>query len=275
MSEDKYVDLHLHTTASDGNYAPKEVVKQAAKLGFSSIAITDHDTVEGIDKAIGEAKDYDLEIVPGIELNTDYKDVEIHILGYYINYQQPKLNSVLKDLKKARRRRVKKIIARLEELGIEISFKEIIEVAGNSALGRSHIAHLLLEKGYINSWSEAFDKYIGSGKPAYVKREKLGPKEAIKLIQTAGGIPIVAHPGLIGNDDLLPQLIDWGAKGIEVYHTEHNLEEIKKYRNWAESRDLLITGGSDCHGPKRKDGVLLGQIKVPCHFLKQLEQTIN
>jgi predicted metal-dependent phosphoesterase TrpH len=271
MKED-YIDLHLHSTASDGNFSPQEVVKRADDLGFSAIAITDHGTIEGIKPALKAAKGLDIELVPGIELNTDYLDTEVHVLGYYIDYENQKLLDKIAELKQARYNRAKKIVEKLNDLDVAIEFSRVLELADGATLGRSHIAQILLEDGYVANWSEAFDKYIGRQAPAYVGRQRLTVKGAINLIKEADGIPIIAHPGLINNDQALNQFINWGVEGIEVYHTEHNKQEKEKYLDFSKTNNLLITGGSDCHGPRRKEGVLLGTIKVAYDLLDNLKQ---
>ncbi|WP_408956071.1 PHP domain-containing protein [Natroniella sp. ANB-PHB2] len=269
---EKYIDLHTHTTASDGSFTPTEVVKTAKKLGFSAIAITDHDTLAGLEEGAKAAKEEGIEFVPGIELNTDYDDTEVHILGYYPDYNTEKLLKKLDTLQKARYNRIKNMVKKLNELGFEIEFKEIIDIAEGAALGRPHIAQIMLDKGYIEEWSQAFDQYIGCRRPAYIKRKKLTPKEAIQLIKSAKGVPIIAHPALIGKDQLLPKLVEWGAEGFEVYHTDHDQAATQRYLEFAQQHDLLITGGSDCHGPKRKGEVLLGKIKAPYKLLNKIKQ---
>ena len=272
---DKYIDLHLHTTASDGTSSPKEVVKKAADLGFSSIAITDHDTVSGLEEALIAGDRHNIEVIPGIELNTDYKEFEIHILGYFIDYNSEILLDKLASLKKARYNRIKKMIDKLAEIEIEISFAEVKEVAGDAPLGRAHLAEVILEHGYESDWSTVFDKYIGRQGPAYVERKKINPQEAIDLIKSIGGVPVVAHPGLINSDHVVEELISWGIKGLEVYHSEHDKEDIKRYKNIAEENGLLITSGSDCHGKKRKEGELIGKIKGDYDLLKELKRAAS
>ncbi|WP_027340266.1 PHP domain-containing protein [Halonatronum saccharophilum] len=270
MSE-KYVDLHLHTTASDGSFTPKELVKRAVELGFSAIAITDHDTVGALKEGVELAKENGIEMVPGIELNTDYENTEIHILGYYIDFSDEKLVNKLISLQEARYNRIKNIVQKLNEVGIDIDFDNVANLAQDAALGRPHIAQLMLEKGYVKEWSDAFDKYIGKGCPAYVERKKLTPKEAIQLIKGVGGVPILAHPVLMERDDLLPKLIEWGIEGLEVYHTEHDKGDIKRYLEFVRENKLLMTAGSDCHGPKRKKEILMGKIKGPISILEELK----
>ncbi len=274
MTGDNYIDLHLHTTASDGSFSPEQVVKEASELGFKAIAITDHDTIDGLEAGRKAAQTYGIEFIPGVELNTDYQDTEVHVLGYYINEQQSEFVAALEELKAARRRRIKKMVAKLDQLGVEISWSEILHRAGDSALGRAHVAEQIVEKGYAADWETAFKEYIGRSAPGYVAREKLTPKQAIAVIKDAGGIPIIAHPVLIGDDSLLPQFIEWGAAGLEVYHSDHAAEDVARYRKFVEDNNLLMTGGSDCHGPHRKQGVLLGQIKAPYYLLDKMKKKL-
>ncbi|TDX53301.1 PHP domain-containing protein [Orenia marismortui] len=268
----KYIDLHLHTTASDGSFTPKQLLTKAKELGFSAIAITDHDTIDGIAEGIELAEKLDIELVPGIEMNTDYENTEIHVLGYYIDYKDQKFIDKLASLKEARYNRIKRIVGKLNDLGLVIDFEEVKKNADGGALGRPHVAQIMLDKGYVEEWSEAFDKYIAKGAPAYVERKKLTPQEAIQLIKEFGGIPVVAHPVLIERDELLEQLIEWGVEGIEVYHTEQDEEDSKRYLEFAQKNGLLITGGSDCHGPRRKGEVLIGKIKASYDILESLRQ---
>ena len=270
--EEKYIDLHLHTTASDGSLEAQEVVAKAEELGFSAIAITDHDTIDGIQAALETAEKFSLEVVPGIEINTDYNDTEVHVLGYYIDYESKVLLNKLKELEEARYLRAEKIVHNLNDLGLEIDFDDVLNLADGSVVGRSHIAQVILEEGYLQEWDQVFEQYIGCQAPAYVERASLDVQGAINLIKEVNGIPIIAHPGLIGDDQALEELIALGAEGIEVYHTDHSKEEEEKYLEFANRNDLLITGGSDCHGPKRKSGLLLGRVEVPYLRLKELKQ---
>jgi hypothetical protein len=270
--EGRYVDLHLHTTASDGSYTPTELVNKARDLGFSAIAITDHDTVGGIEEGLKVAKELGIELIPGIEMNTDYENTEIHILGYYLDYQNEKFLNILADLKEARYNRIRKIVTKLNNLGLEIDFDEASQLADGGALGRPHIAQIMLNKGYVKKWSQAFDQYIAKGAPAYVERKKITPKEAIEIIKKAGGIPVIAHPALMERDDLLENLLEWGIEGIEVYHTEHDRVDSQRYLEYAKDNNLLITGGSDCHGPERKGEILIGKIKAPYELVNGLKE---
>lgn len=266
------IDLHLHTTASDGTYTPIQMVEEATRLDLLAIAITDHDTMEGVEPAIRRGEELGLEVVPGIELNTDYKDREIHILGYYLDANCSEFQETLKELQAARVNRVKKIVEKLNDMGYTISYERVEEIAGEGAMGRPHIAQALLEAGYASDWGEAFDKYIGKDSPAYIPRMKLTPDEAVQLILKVGGVPVLAHPGLNNIDEMIPELIIAGLKGIEVYHFEHTEEEKEHYRKIAEENNLIITGGSDCHGPGKKSGLRLGEIKLPYELLEDLKK---
>jgi len=268
-----FVDLHLHTTYSDGSFTPEELILKAKKLNYSAIAVTDHDTVAGLEEAIQLGKKYDLETVPGIEFNTSYKNNDIHILGYYINKKSKKLLSLLNKIKKERKERIEKMIKLLDkEYNFKITMQEIKNISSNNIIGRGHIARLLTEKNYVDTWEEVFDKYIGRGEPGYVDRNKISPFEAIDIIKQANGIPVIAHPGLIGNQQIIDQLINYGVTGIEVFYPEHNKRMTDKYKNIADKNELLITGGSDCHGPKNKEGIKLGKIKLDYCYLNELKK---
>lgn len=271
----KYIDLHLHTTASDGSFTPSELVEVAKNLGFTTIAITDHDTVGGIAEGKKKAESLGIELIPGIEMNTDFEDTEIHILGYFVDYNDKKFLNKLASLKEARYNRIREIVRKLNQLELVIDFSEVLTLAKGGALGRPHVAQIMLEKGYVNEWSEAFDKYIGRSAPAYVERKKVTPKEAINIIKEAKGIPVVAHPVLIGRDELLNKLVDWGIQGIEAYHTEQNKEDSKRYLKFAKENNLIITAGSDCHGPKRKGELLIGKIKGDYKILEELKKVLK
>ncbi|MGM0445171.1 MAG: PHP domain-containing protein [Bacillota bacterium] len=268
-----FVDLHLHTTYSDGSFSPEELILEAKKLNYSAIAVTDHDTVAGLNQVIQFGKKHGIETVPGIEFNTSYKNCDVHILGYYMNKKSKKLLKQLKKIKDERRERIEKMIRLLDkQFGFKITMKEIKDICSNNILGRGHIARLLSEKNYVDSWGEVFNKYIGKGKPGYVDRKKITPFEAIDIINEANGIPVIAHPGLIHNQQIIDQLINYGVSGIEVFYTEHNNKMTEEYLKMARKNELLITGGSDCHGPKNKEGIKLGKIKLDYCYLEELKK---
>jgi len=243
-------DLHVHTTASDGIKSPEEIVLMAAQAGLAGLAITDHDNLDGL--AIAQAfimqEQIPLEFIPGVELNTDCGQDEVHILGYFIDYQNPRLKARLADIRQERYSRAEKIVNKLKHLGVDISLGEVERFAKGDLIGRPHIARAICAKGYVNSEDQAFAKYIGQGQPAYVPRYKFTPPEAIELIKTAGGIAVLAHPGLIKDSSIICSLLVLGLDGLEVYYPEHTPEQIQQLINLSRSRDLLMTGGSDYHG---------------------------
>lgn len=264
------VDLHLHTTYSDGLLTPEEVVRKAVALGLQTIAITDHDTVDGILPAIVEVRKYKgFEVIPGIELSSHCNGQEVHILGYYIDYEDLNLQKILLDLQENRKKRLEKIIVKLNNMGINIDIKDVQKKALGSSLGRPHIALALMEKGHVSSTKEAFEKYLAKGRPAYVPRKKLTPFDAIKIIKESGGIPVLAHPGLLEDDSIIPELISNGLMGIEVIHKEHTEAQTAYYTNVALAKNLLLTGGSDSHG---EEPLLLGTLNVPYEYVDKLKE---
>ena len=265
-------DLHIHTSISDGCLTPAEAVRMASDINLKAIAITDHDTMDGVDEALEAGKKLNIEVIPGVELSTDYGRREVHLLGYYVNSSHRKFDMLLKELKESRHKRVANIVKKLNGLGCKVDVREVMMLAGeNGAVGRPHIARILTEKGYVESVQDAFDKFIGINAPAYVERYKLIPHDVIKMVIKAGGIPVLAHPGLIKDDNLIRQLIKEGLKGIEVYHPEHSYEDEKKYQTMAFSNNLLITGGSDCHGIDRMTGSEMGSVTIPMYHVEKLK----
>lgn len=243
-------DLHVHSTASDGMLSPVEILKLAADMGLGGIAITDHDTVAGIEEAQQYIRTQSLPVqfIPGIEMNTEIDENEVHILGYCINHRHQPLLDRLQEIKQSRLERAQKMIYRLRSMGLTVHFEQVEKLARGDLIGRPHIAQALMEKGYVFSIKEAFEKYIGKGKPAYIPRYKFIPQEAIQLILAAGGIPVLAHPGLITNKLLIRSTISWGVRGIEVYYPEHTSQQVNEYLHLSKVYKLIVTGGSDFHG---------------------------
>lgn len=255
----EYADLHIHTNASDGILTPEEVVEWAYKKKLRAISITDHDTVSGIDRAINANKIKNfLEIVPGIELNTDYNGEEIHILGYYIDYKNTWFLNILKKMQQSRYERALKMIHILNGLNIMISMDQVQKISQGSSIGRPHIARAMIESGYIDNIKTGFDKYLGKGRSAYVERFKLDSKEAIEIINKIGGVAVLAHPGLIKNKKIISSIINLGIQGIEVYHTKHDQDTIRYLKYISKEKKLLITGGTDCHGFMVNNQPILG-----------------
>ena len=267
----KYADLHVHTFFSDSTFSPEEVVDTALEKGLSAVAVTDHDCVDGIAPAAAHAAPSGLEIVPGIELAVEKSGREVHILGYFIDWQAQWLRDTLARLQKSRVDRVYKIVELLKKQGIALDPETVFKIAGRGAVGRLHIAFALLKTKNIRYINEAFSKYIGFMKPCYVPHIKMSPEEAIGIIRRSGGVPVLAHPKTTKNDSLIPEFAAAGLRGIEAYHTDHGKAEEKKYKKIAEKNGLLITGGSDCHGIG-KGRVLIGTVMVDYGLVEKLKQ---
>jgi predicted metal-dependent phosphoesterase TrpH len=242
-----YADLHIHSTHSDGLFTPSEIVAMCSKLCIRMIAITDHDTVSCIQETKDAARDI-LDIIPAVEMSSNIGKLDIHILGYYINYEDGELLEYFEDFKRHRCARAKKIVEKLFRDGIELDFDHIKSVHQNSSLGRPHIAEALVEHGYVNSINEAFVKYLGYQAPYYEPKKNIHPKDVIRKIKTWKGIPVIAHPGTINDDTLIQQLIADGIYGIEVWHPDHSSRCQDKFYAIAKKDGLLMTGGSDFHG---------------------------
>jgi len=265
------VDLHIHSTASDGRLTPEDVVRLAAKKGLSVIAITDHDSVEGIAAALVAAEPFpSLTVIPGLEINTDIANGEVHILGYFIDYENEELKHTLETLRRSREIRARKMIAKLRKLGVEVQWQRVQKLAGGGSIGRPHIAQAMSERGYVSSLQEAFTKYIGRQGPAYAERERLSPEEAVKLVAKAGGLPVMAHPAdTDGLEGLLIQLKGVGLVGLEVYYNGYGQQTIHRLVDLANKHGLLTSGGSDFHGLEGNE-TPLGGIDVPLDCAQRL-----
>ena len=257
------IDLHVHTKASDGLYPAADIVAMAERAGVSVLGITDHDTVHGVDDALAAAAEKKLEIVPGVEINAYNGDDEYHILGYFIDHRDGDLRNALEELRVARIRRMHRIVSKLGLIGITVDPSEILALAGSGTVGRPHIAQILVKMGYAASVRDAFDRYIGEGKPAYAPRSKLTPLEAIEIITKAGGVAALAHPGLWRADELIPQLAAWGIVGIEVYSPDHTAAQVAHYSDIARNLNLIALGGSDFHGWGVASGNRIGTSATP------------
>jgi len=266
------VDLHIHTTASDGRLSPADIVRKSAELGLTTIAITDHDTVDGVVPALEAAEAFpQLKVIPGVELSTDVPHGEVHLLGYFIDYTDQKLLTRLEGMRNSRQERAQKMIAKLREFGIAIEWQRVQELAGGGSIGRPHIAEAMLEKGYIPSFKEAFTRYIGRDGPAYVEREKITSVEAVELVLLANGLPVLAHP-LTDSDPetLIPQLKAAGLVGIEACYNSYHADTIKYLSALAEQHSLIVTGGSDYHGIDAAIETMIGGADVPVEAAEQL-----
>ncbi len=263
------IDLHIHTSASDGVYTPSEVVRAAAARELRAIAITDHDTTAGIDEALEEAQGTTLHVIPGIELSAEWGLEETHILGYYLDYHNEALQRKLEILRDARRDRARRMVERLAGLDMPLRWQRVIDIAGNSsAFGRPHIAQALREKGYVASINEAFERYIGLGGPAYVSRYKLTPVEAIEIITSAGGLPVLAHPR--GQAPILRGLVEAGLVGLEAYYPNYSMEDSERLARLAQNYNLIPTGGTDFHGYGGFLTGVLGEVSAPSESAERL-----
>jgi predicted metal-dependent phosphoesterase TrpH len=257
------VDLHTHTVASDGTLRPRELVAEAAKRGVRVLAVTDHDSTEGLAEAIEEARRHPpLTIVPGIEINCDVEGAEIHILGYCMDYEAPWFQEFCRAQREERRARVYRMAERLAALGMPIDVERVFALVQEGSAGRPHVARVMVERGYVKTVREAFDKYLAADKPAHVPRKKLTPEDAVRLLRRAGGVPVFAHPGLSDRDELVPALVEAGLMGIECYYSEHSATQRGAYVDLCRRYDLVATGGSDFHGPSVRAAVL-GNPTVP------------
>jgi len=265
------VDLHVHSTASDGRFSPAEIVRQAAGRGLSVIALTDHDSVEGIPAALEEAAKYpDLRVIPGVEISTEVSSGEVHILGYFVDYKSPGLLTKLERMRNSRLERAQKIVAKLGQLGINIDWPRVQEIAAGGTVGRPHIAQAMLEKAYIGSMKEAFTTYIGHDRPAYVTREKMTQVESVRLILQADGLPVLAHPSTVNDpESLVSELKPEGLAGMECYYDGYTQEEINTLLKVAGKYGLVATGGSDYHGMEI-DETVLGSVEVPLQAAEAL-----
>lgn len=277
------IDLHTHTTHSDGSATPGELIALANENRARAVAITDHDTVSAIGVARAAANRVGIEFVPGIEISAEYSPGTMHILGYYIDDGSDALALKLDELQQARERRNPQIASRLQSLGFDINYDEVVEVAGNQVVGRPHFARLMIEKGYVASVQEAFDRFLKKGADAYVEKARLSPRESIELIHQAGGVAVLAHPyqlKLSSYEDvdlLVGELADLGLDGIEAVYSRHSPSERAAYSEIALRHRLLITGGSDYHGSYKPDINIvtgLGDLEIPYELLEALKARV-
>ena len=265
-------DLHIHSTASDGRYSPAEIVNMAAAAGLTIMALTDHDTIDGLVPALEAAKAFPaLRMIPGVELSTDTTGGEVHVLGYFIDYTNQEFKAGLQRMRNSRANRTEKMVAKLKELGCDVELTRVREIAGSGSLGRAHVAQALLEKGYTASFKEAFSKYIGRDCPAYVAREKLTPAEAVQLIVKVHGLPVLAHPFTTVNPEtIVRELKKSGLAGMEVYYAGYLPAETNNLLNIAQKYDLIPTGGTDYHGIDSASEMTIGGTDVPMLFVEKL-----
>ena len=289
------IDLHVHSTASDGTLSPSEVVREAHARGLCAIALTDHDTMDGVAEALQAGMRLGVEVIPGVELNTESPAGEVHVLGYFPPPEgwSPEADpaghgagvvgavidrefyDLLASRRDSRAERARKMVQRLRELGMPLSYEDVLRQAGDAPVGRPHIARALLEAGYVESVKEAFDRWLYRGGPAYVPREKLSPAEAVQAIIDAGGVPVLAHPGRIDGQWVIQELIDAGLEGLECHYPEHTPEQTERYLGLAREHGLVVTGGTDYHGPRSPHDADLGSLPVPPEAVEQLKERVR
>ncbi len=280
----KKIDLHIHTTISDGSYTPKEIIDLAKNANLSAIAITDHDTVVGIEEAILYAKKVgNIELIPGVEITTDFYG-SVHILGYFLNIYDNVFLARLKKVQKSREERNEKMLKKLLENGVDMSIKELNHLAGNNLIGRPHMAELLVKKEYATNIDHAFSRFLGIGGLCYVPRERITPQDGISMIIDNGGIAVLAHPVHVRVEsqsefeEILLDLKNAGLAGIEAFHIDHSTQDTDYYLEIAKRYDLVITGGSDFHGKYKssvKIGTGRGNLSIPYSFLDNLRQRVS
>jgi hypothetical protein len=268
------IDMHMHSTASDGSYPPEAVVDIAAKNGVEIISLTDHDSLAGIPAAARRAEEKGIRLIPGVELSVAEEGVDVHLLAYGFNPEDKALGDAVARYREARRERAKKILARLKGLGIRISLEEVEEIAQGGALGRPHVAEALMRNGYIETFNEAFQRYLGHHAPAYVAKQTVTLEEASSVVREAGGVTVLAHPGTLNRDQHIPAWSRRGLDGIEVWHAKHDSNAIARYRGFAQLHGLLMTGGSDFHGERTPD-ITIGGVAVPLSILPPLEEALR
>ncbi len=270
---DALVDLHLHTTASDGRLSPTELVHLVASQGLKQVAISDHDTTEGLAEAFEAAREFpDLRIIPAIEISTDIPGDEVHMLGYFLNHEDPELQSLLGRFRDGRLERGKAMVDKLATLGIHIDWKRVKEIAGDGAVGRPHIALAMVEKGYCKEPKDAFPEYLGRNGLAYVERTKMSPDQAVNLLVRFGAVPVLAHPAYLADmEPAIALLKDAGLMGMEVHYAQYDSETVNRLAQLAEEYDLIPCGGSDYHGLGNTGELLPGTLGPPLETVERLE----
>lgn len=267
------VDLHVHSNHSDGVFPVQALLIRASQNGVRVLSLVDHDTVSGIPLAMELAPSHAMELIPGIELNAQDGEEEVHLLGYFLDIQQPQLLERLKVQQELRVGRARKMVEKLQGLGISIEFEAVRNMAKDSAsIGRPHIALVLTEQGVVSSVEEAFERYLRSGKPAFVPKVRFPAKVAIETILDAGGIPVLAHPGRLKDDEIIQRLLKWGLQGLEVYYPSHSTAQVNLYVSLARKHGLVATGGSDFHGFPGGTFIDIGEQLVPEYVVEELKK---
>ena len=267
----KFADLHLHTYFSDGTFSPEELVGHGHRLGFAALALTDHDSVEGCVRMAAACQAAGIDFIPGTELTAEHNDTEIHLLGYCLDTENQTLLTKIARFQTVRQNRIHEMVARLNGLKVPLKVESVFELANCKSPGRPHVARALVKAGLVGNLDEAFERFLKKNRPAWVPKAKMSALEAIELIHQAGGLAVMAHPGLNRTDDVIPVLVEEGLDGIECFHTKHSTVLSERYLEVADKFQLLITGGSDCHGFS-KGKPLIGTVKLPYEHVQKLKQ---
>jgi predicted metal-dependent phosphoesterase TrpH len=265
-----FVDLHLHTQFSDGTYTPEELAAQAKRHRLRAVALTDHDTVDGCARMSVACAEAGIEFIPATELTAELDDIELHLLGYYLDTGNRRLIRELSRFQAVRQDRIREMAARLNELGIPLEAATVFNLANCKSPGRPHVARALVLEQHCRSLNEAFERFLRKGKPAWVPKFKISATDAIELLHQSGALAVMAHPGLNRSDDMIPALVEAGLDGLECFHSKHSTPVTEHYMQLADRYNLLVTGGSDCHG-KSKGKPLIGTIKVPYAHVEGLK----
>jgi predicted metal-dependent phosphoesterase TrpH len=266
----KYADLHLHTFFSDGTFTPEELVERARTIGFAAIALTDHDTVEGCERAAAACAAANIEFITGTELTAEHADTEVHILAYFVDTKNSALLTRIGEFQSVRQNRIREMVAALNKLGIPLKAESVFALANCKSPGRPHVARALVKEKLIGNLDEAFERYLKKGRPAWIPKTKMSALESVELIHQAGGLAVMAHPGLNRTDEIIPDLVAAGLDGIECFHTKHSTAMAERYLEIAEKYHLLVTGGSDCHGFS-KVKPLIGTVKLPYDHVEKMK----
>jgi len=269
-----FADLHLHSNFSDGTYTPEELAPRGKRLGLVAMALTDHDTVEGCARMAAACQAAGIEFITGTELTAEHDGNEIHFLGYFIDTSNRRLLEEIAKFQAVRQNRIREMVARLNRLKVPLEAEQVFALANCRSPGRPHVARALVNGGHCRNLDEAFERFLKKNRPAWVPKFKMSAADAIDLIHHAGGLAVLAHPGLNRTDDVIPGLVEAGLDGLECFHAKHSTAMMEQYLGVAEEHGLLVTGGSDCHGAS-KGKPLIGTVKLPYEYVRELKSRVE
>jgi 3',5'-nucleoside bisphosphate phosphatase len=270
----KFADLHLHTHFSDGTFTPEEVADHGRRFGFAALALTDHDSVEGCGRMAAACAAAGIEFIAGAELTAEHDDTEVHLLGYFLDIHNETLLAEIAKFQAVRHERIREMVAKLNRLNVPLAAEAVFALANCKSPGRPHVARALAQAGLVRNLDEAFERFLKKNRPAWVPKAKMSAREGVELIHRAGGLAVMAHPGLNRTDDIIPGLVEAGLDGIECFHTKHSTALSERYLEIADQHHLLVTGGSDCHGFS-KGKPLIGTVKLPYDCVEKLKAKVR